>query len=389
MNKLKRRLQIRFILIAISAVFILQGLIVGISIFRSYRQMTIRADDIIMKIDKEPDNPEIINSRYFKVRYSFASKSTDIDLSHTSLMTEPLAAKYAKEIIDSKSERGYKDTYRYLVRRTKGGIQITFLSRMYTVEAFWNNAKTLIIVSLVGVFIVLVLLCFISNVVIAPLIKNEKKQREFITSSTHGLKTPLTVINADAQLLESEIGANEWLSDIMKQVAEMTEMTNKLVYLSKIEEESDGMVKIDFPISDIAEEITNSFNALAVKNDIFYEIDIQKNVSYCGDEKACRELMSILLDNAMKYVSNQGKISVNLSGYKGGIIFSVSNTVKGIKAENIGRFTDRFYREASTSHVKGFGIGLSIAKAIANAHKGDLTIELVQEDKIKASAILK
>ena len=386
---MKRRLQFRFVLLSVAALVILQSLIVGFSICSSYRQMTIKADRIIMLADTAPDSVEAEDARYFRVIYHLESKTFETDLMHTSLVTHAAAMEYAKEVIGNKSDSGYVNNYRYLVRREKDSIHITFLSRSVAMESFQSNARTLIFVSVVGIVAMVFMLTAVSAVVVEPLVQNRQKQKEFITSASHELKTPLTVIHADAQLLESEIGENEWLSDIIKQTMHMTEMTHRLVYLTRAEEQDGHFVKINFPISDVAEDITGAYRSVAQNNGKIFEIDIQGGLSYCGDEKAIRELMTVLLDNAFKYSTSGGKITVKLASVGRGVRFTVENAVSQIDPQQLKIFTERFYRTDTSDKVKGFGIGLSIARAVAEAHKGKLMAELPQKNIIKISAILK
>lgn len=388
-HSMKRRLQLHFVLLAVGALILLQSLIVGFSIGSSYQQMTRKADRIILLTITNPDSAEAKDARYFRVSYHLGSKTFETDLSHTSLVTQKAAMDYAKEVIDSKTDKGYVDHYRYLVHRTKDSICITFLSRSMAMEFFQNNAKTLILVSLAGIGVMTMILSAVSSVVTAPLVKNHQMQKEFITSASHELKTPLTVISADAQLLESEIGENEWLSDIMKQASHMTQMTHRLVYLARMEEQDGQLVKIDFPISDLAEGVAESYRAVARNCGKRYEVDIQKDLSYHGDEKAIRELMVVLLDNAFKYSTGDGKISVRLYAEGQGVRFAVENTVVQIDPNQLDCFTERFYRSDTSDRVKGFGIGLSIARVIAEAHKGKLMAELPEDHLIRISAILK
>lgn len=233
------------------------------------------------------------------------------------------------------------------------------------------------------------ILIAVSGKVVEPIVKNRQKQKEFITSASHELKTPLTVIHADAQLLETDIGENEWLTDIIKQTNYMTEMTNRLVYLARAEEQEQNFVKIDFPISDLAEDIAVTYFAVAQSSGKKYKSDIAKNITYCGDEKAIRELMTALLDNAFKYSTSGGLITVTLASEGRGVRFAVENTVSQINPEQLASFTERFFRTDTSDKVKGFGIGLSIAKAVAEAHKGKLTVELPKENVIKITAVLK
>ena len=219
--------------------------------------------------------------------------------------------------------------------------------------------------------------------------KNRQNQKEFITSASHQLKTPLTVIHADAQLLESEIGENQWLSDIIKQTKHMTEMTHRLVYLARAEEQDGFFVKIDFPISDMAEDIADSYRFVAQNSGKNFECNIQKGISYCGDEKAIRELMTVLLDNAFKYSTGSGTIIARLAAEGRGVRFDVENAVTKINPQQLESFTHRFYRADNSDKIKGFGIGLSIARVVTEAHKGKLTIELSKENTIRISAVMK
>ncbi len=386
---MKRRLQIQFLLLSVAALVLLQAFIVGFSISRNYRQMVINADRLILLTNTSPDSPKIGDARYFRVSYNPEDKTFETDLTHTSLVTHTLAMEYAKEVIADKSDRGYVEHYRYLVHRGKNGIHITFLSRHEAMEAFQNHTETLILVSVGGIAVMAIVLTILSAKVVSPLVKNHQRQKEVITSASHELKTPLTEIHADAQLLESEIGENEWLSDIIKQTTNMTEMTHNLVYLARAEEQDNHFVKIEFPISDLAEDVAEPYRSVAQSKGKNYTLDIQEGLSYCGDEKAIRELMTALLDNAFKYSTNGGSISASLAAEGKGVRFTVENTVTGINPKQLEFFTQRFYRNDTSDKIKGFGIGLSLAQVVAEAHKGKLTVALPQKDRIQISVILK
>ena len=387
--KVKRHLQIRFVLLSVMALMTLQIVIVCFSILRNYRQMTTNADRIILMISSSPDSPEIGGARYFRVSYDLNDKTFETDLTHISLVSQTDAVEYAEEIIDSRSSSGYVQHYRYLVHRGKKGISITFLSRHEATEAFHDNAKTLILVSAVSIAVMSVLLVAVSSKVVSPIVKNHQRQKEFITSASHELKTPLTVIHADAQLLESEIGENEWLSDIIRQTENMSEMTHKLVFLARAEEQDDYFVRIEFPISDIAQEVADSYRSVAQSKGRNYTADIQEGLSFCGDEKAIRELMTALLDNAFKYSTADGSIRVSLFAEGKGVRFTVENTVEGIDENQLEFFTQRFYRKDTSIRIRGFGIGLSLVQVVAQAHKGRLSVMLPEKDRIQVSVTLK
>lgn len=388
-NKIKRRLQIRFVLISSVALILLLAVIAGTSIWLSYRQFFTTADRLIGLTDTNPDSPELEGARYFSVKYSMYDKTIETDLTHTSIMTEKTAAEYARTILDDKTDKGFIDSYRYLVRRHPGEIKITFLSRKAALTMFENNRATLLEVSGIGYLLVIGLLSALSGAIVSPLVKNREKQKEFITSASHEMKTPLTVISADAQLLESEIGENKWLLDIMKQTKTMTDMTHRLVYLSRAEEQENHFVKIDFPISDLADELADSFRSVSQNEGKTFSADIEKGISYCGDEKAIRELMTALIDNAFNYSTEGGDIKVVFKSNGNGVRFTVENSVSEITKEQLARFDQRFYRAESSSKVKGFGIGLSVVRAVAQAHKGKLLAELPEKNRIRFTVFLK
>lgn len=384
---MKKRLQIQFVLLSVAVLMVLETAVACCSIFLNYRQMTLNSDRIILLCNT--GSPEIGDARFFRVIYSLENKTLEIDTSHTSFVTETMASEYAKEVINSKTKKGYSDHYRYLVHRDKDAITITFLSRYEAVTAFRENSITLILVSILGITAAAVILAFLSSKAVDPLVKNHQKQKEFITYASHELKTPLTVIHADAQLLESEIGNNEWLSDIIKQTENMTDMTHRLVYLARSEEQNNDFVKIEFPISDVAKEVAESYCSVALKEGKAYMFEIDRNQSFFGDEKAIRELLTVLIDNSFKYSTANGSIKVKLSSESKGVRFTVENTVEEIDPEKTKLFTERFYRNDTSNVTKGFGIGLSLAKVITDAHKGKLTIEMPQENLIRVSALLR
>lgn len=388
-TSLKHRLQLRFVLLSFAALLFLQSLIVGFTILRNYRQITLKADRIIMTIISNPDSSEVADARYFTVVYDLSNRTSEADISHTALISRAQAADYAKAVISDKTDKGYMENYRYLVHRGKSGITIVFLSRTVALESFRNSAVSLLMISGIGIVMMTAVSAAVSGKVVSPIVKNRQKQKEFITSASHELKTPLTVINADAQLLETEIGENEWLSDILKQTEQMTEMTHRLVFLARAEEQNEQMVKIEFPISDMAEEIAASYQAVAQSSGKTYAEKIKPNISYCGDEKAVRELMTALLDNAFKYGAENGTVVVSLTAAGHGVCFSVENTVDKVGTADISHFTERFYRSDTSDKVRGFGIGLSVVQAVCEAHRGKMTVELSGENTIKISALLK
>lgn len=137
---------------------------------------------------------------------------------------------------------------------------------------------------------------------------------------------------------------NEWLSDIRKQTVKLKDLTNSLIYLSKMEESRDEVQKIDFPISDLVEETAGSFEALAVTQNKTFDLEVEPMLTYCGEEKSIQRLVSILLDNALKYSPESGKIYVKFGKVGKNLQLSVYNTAEHVDQKKISHMFDRFYR---------------------------------------------
>ena len=368
-HNLKRGLQIRFVLLAALAAMILLGSIMGIVLLRSYGQITKKADHLLEVIRTDPDSPEIGDSRYFTVFLS-PTKHT-AELSHTASMREMMAIQLGRQALKSEKQRGFLDGWRFSAAREADGMSILFLSRKLPLEAFRYTAKLLIAVSLLGFVLTVVILTLLSGRIVMPLVK-----------ASDALKTPVAVILGDTQLLQMEISDNEWLCDIEKQAGRLTEMTQALVTLSRCDEGIQQNSFIDFPLSDLAEDVAASFQTIAASQSIDFRVHIEKSVSCCGDEKALREMLTILLDNAFRYCPAGGSVSLILEKMRRTTAITVQNTADNIRREELPHFTERFYRGSTSGGTSGSGLGLAIAKAIVQRHRGRLTVTAPAEREI-------
>lgn len=222
------------------------------------------------------------------------------------------------------------------------------------------------------------MLLILSKRIVRPVAESYEKQKQFITDAGHELKTPMTIISADADLAEMECGENQWISDIRRQAQRLTDLTNDLIYLSRMEEEQPKLQRIDFPLSDVTEEMAQSFQALAKSQEKEFTLHIQPMISFTGDEKAIRQLLSILLDNALKYSPAGGQLKLVLEKQGRSIVLLVSNTsAQPIEQDKLPHLFDRFYRtdQSRSSQTGGYGLGLSIARSIVLAHKGKIRAE--------------
>ena len=171
-------------------------------------------------------------------------------------------------------------------------------------------------------------------------------------------------------------GENAWTKSPRKQVARLTSLTEKLVFLSRMDEEATKLTMSEFSLSDAVLDTAEPFKAVAQTKDKKLEINVDEGISYVGDEKTIRQLISILLDNAMKYSESSISITLKTSGRNR--IITVWNTVDesaNIKKGRQDILFERFYRADPSHNSKtgGFGIGLSAAYAIVRAHKGRIS----------------
>ena len=202
--------------------------------------------------------------------------------------------------------------------------------------------------------------------------------------------TRLAIIVADIGVLEINDGEIEWLDDIKTQVRRLARLTNDLIHLSKLDEGKDSLKFIDFSVSDLAKETVTSFTGLATVNNKKLEANIQPNLTLNGDTESIRELLTILLDNAIKYSTGDVNISIEVKKKNGHIVIEASNSAKNLTKENAEHLFDRFYRadESRNSETGGHGIGLSMAKAIVEAHKGKISAEVTDDGELKIKAVI-
>ncbi len=256
-------------------------------------------------------------------------------------------------------------------------------------DTFRNFLVTAVSVSAVGLLSVFVLLIYLSSRIVKPFSDNYEKQKRFITDAGHELKTPLTIIDADTEVLEMDFGENEWLKDIQGQTKRLADLTNALVMLSRMEEGQKKEMEIEFPLSDVVEEVFHTFQAPAKIQEKTLTGAIAPMLSMRGDERAIRSLTTILLNNAMKYADEKGRVRVTLERQKNRIRLSVFNTTEHISREQIAHLFDRFYRTDASrnSGTGGYGLGLSIAAATAASHRGKIIAETEDEKSLRITVI--
>ena len=255
-------------------------------------------------------------------------------------------------------------------------MRITFLDCSNSLSSARTFLLASVVVSLLGLGAVFLMMLWLSGRFTRPMAESYEKQKRFITDAGHEIKTPITIIDADAELLSMDAPDNEWLHDIRAQTKRLAQLTNDLIFLSKMDEERPQLQMIDFPLSDMVGETAASFRSRAIKEGKTFTLDIQPMLTMCGDEKALCQLVNILTDNALKYSPKGGEVSLGLKETGKNAVLTVTNTCESIPEGNLNDLFDRFYRsdKSRSSSTGGHGLGLSIARAVVNAHKGRITV---------------
>ena len=293
-----------------------------------------------------------------------------------SSISEQAAEEYAEAVQKKNRQLGYYGGYRYLVTEQEENIRITFLEAGAQIQ----SVRTILLVSCgveaASLLAVFCLVTVFSGKAIGPYIKNIERQKQFITDAGHEIKTPLTSIATSADVLAMEYEKNEWVENIQKQSVRMSKLVNNLVTLSRLDEERPLPTPAEFNLSDAVWEISEPFAAMARAKGKSFEQRIEDDVMFRGDRALMQQMISILLDNAVKYSDEGGRIWLTVQKRHKGVAIQVSNTCDLSGIGDINRLFDRFYRPDKSRNTKtgGTGIGLSIARAAALAHHGKLTV---------------
>lgn len=327
-------------------------------------------------IDKETP----FETRYFSVLLYENGNVSTIDTGKIASVSTSEAGSYAASLYDKGKVKGFIDQYKYLSVSTTNTnednmVLYVFINCSKELMTIRTYALASIGISIIGLLVVFVLVCFFSKTVTKPMAESYEKQKRFITDASHEIKTPLTIIDANTEVLEMMDGENEWTVSIRKQIARLTALTEKLVFLSRMDEDSTRLEMLEFNISDAILDTAMPFETVAESKGKTLDISVTPDINYTGSETNIRQMVSLLLDNAIKYSSENGSIRLNFSTNGKLKILSVWNTVDEIETGKLDYLFERFYRidKSRNSKTGGFGIGLSVVQAIVQAHNGKVS----------------
>ena len=318
------------------------------------------------------------STRYFVLRYQDDGTLVMADLNNIASVTEDDTNAYLALALAHGEGYGCSGNYRFLAARTGDNRNMVIFLDSY--QAF-RAMRTVLVWSLLAdagcILLVLLLVVLLSRKAIDPVVRSAERQKQFITDASHELKTPITVIATSLRVLEMETGRQKWIDKAQAQTEKLTELVNSMVTLSRMDEEESALKMETFAVSEAVEETAESFRDFARSEGRELRLSVAPGLTYRGDEYAVRQLVSILLDNAVKYALPETPISLSMEKARKGVILRSSNRCDASQIADTARLFDRFYRaDPSRSGSGGFGIGLSIARGIAEGHRGGISAAL-------------
>ena len=318
------------------------------------------------------------STRYFVLRYQDDGTLTMADLSKIAAVSEADTEEYLAAAVRHGAGSGYYGQYRFLTAHIGSDRNIAiFLDSYQALRSMKLVLLWSLIADTVCILLVLLLVVLLSRRAIDPVIRSARQQKQFITDASHELKTPITVITTSLKVLEMDVGKQKWIDKALMQTEKLTSLVNALVTLSRMDEEESPLHMADFPVSDTVRETAESFRDFAEERGHGLELSIAPELACRGDEYAVRQLVSILMDNAVKYALPGTPIALSLKKSRRGVILQTSNHCDVSQPIDTTKLFDRFYRaDPSRSASGGFGIGLSIARSIAEGHRGTITARL-------------
>jgi len=385
-----KELRRKFVVVSVSIVI---GVIMTLSILSNlatYIQINKHSDVVLdILIENDGKFPKLTNllfkispetpftTRYFTIIADDVGSIEAVDIGQVEAIETEQAITYAAEVLNDGSKEGRIDDYKYIVAEKDYGQLMVFVDCSREREMFKSFLLSGLPVFVSSVVLVFILALIFSKEATKSIVESYEKQKRFITDVSHELKTPLAIIQTNTEVLDMYYSENEWTKSILNNTNRLSQLVESLVTLTRMDEEKSEIVTTTFSLSDAIFESAKPFETFALANNKKIILEIESQLSYHGNESSIRQLIGIFLDNAIKYANPNSDIIMKLQKQGKKLVITVSNETDELKQGNYDRLLERFYREDTSRNSKtgGYGIGLSIAKAITQQHKGKITAE--------------
>ncbi len=390
-----RKLRLKFVAICMTLVAVILAVVFASSLFTIQRNITDLSRQVLHRVIREegPVRPDVgisiggsqtVLLPYFTVRLfdtggtytAYVTGGTYSGLDDTEELAAILSACLAQE----QSEGVLTDCHLRYLRQDDG-----FLQRLAFVDMSMERAilretlgsQLVIVAGAMGLFLAVSIL--LARWATAPVERSWQRQRQFLSDASHELKTPLTVILSNAELLESAGLADKparWAGSVHSEARRMKQLVEEMLTLARAENAAQPAPLEELSLSELVEECVLAFEPVAFEAGKPLEYEIAEDVRISGHGEQLRQLAGIFLDNAVKYGAEGAPIRLTLRTADRHALLAVANQGETIPAEQLGHLFERFYRaDVSRGETAGFGLGLAIAKTIADAHRGTIRVE--------------
>ena len=322
----------------------------------------------------DPEAPKFQLSTFYTVAISYDGKVLEIKNNPATVYSDDTLEQMAKNIIKESKSTGTLDNLTFLKTDKNGYILVAFMDNTVVNESAMTLFRYTLIFGGVALVVFFFLSRFLAKKIVAPLEESYQKQRQFISDAGHELKTPVSVVSANAELLVRQIGDNQWLQNIQYENERMGMLVGQLLDLARTENVTPQMEHIDF--SRLVAGETLPFESVAFEKELALNTAITSGIAVEGNGAQLKQLTSILLDNAIRHSKPAGEVRLTLTGDHGIAELSVINTGDEIPTEHRDKIFERFYRmdPVRSGEDKHYGLGLAIAKAIVAAHHGHIEV---------------
>ena len=325
--------------------------------------------DMTIKIDLDNTNDVV----------AISSKLNTDDLDINDIVTKVINGSKDMDTIKINGE-----SFAYLKQDMGNGKRIVLMSKSFKQDMLWSLLKIFIGVGSLSLVVLFFISIYFTNKAINPLEETFKKQKQFIADASHELRTPLTIIKTNVSLLrenemETIYSQRKWINYIDSQTSRMSTLINEMLSLANLDANRKKQERININLSKMLSETLLVFEVVIFEKGLILEEDIVDDIFINGEKDQIKKLISILMDNAIKYTNDNGKILVSLKSERNKAKLIIKNTGEGIKREHLEKIFERFYRvdDSRDRGTGGYGLGLSIAKAIVDDHKGKIYAESI------------
>ena len=385
-----RKLRIKFVCIVMAIAMLMVGGILGVVIHFTGTSMEMQSISMMRTIATAPFQQGMpgkpmddeVRLPFFTVQISSRGELITVGGGYFDLTDREYLQQIVNLVLSADQETGELKEYdlRYLVAMSPVGFSIVFADTATETATIRSMVYSCMFIFVAAMLVFLAISILLSRWAIKPVAKAWDQQRQFVADASHELKTPLAVIMANAELMRSEETSEDdkkkFSENILSTTYQMRSLVENMLEMARVD---NGTVKMNFAtlyLSELISDAVLSFQLLYEEKGMGLRCAISEGISICGSEQHLYQVMDVLLDNALKYATPNGMVSVDLASTGRNCVLSVSSPGEPISKEDLKNIFKRFYRGDTARTMNGsYGLGLSIAESIVAAHKGKIWAE--------------